>query len=122
MTWALNRFMRGIGGRWHSTYTAVPHYLSSLARSLFVSTNTYLEFDFTKPGRVAIDAVAPSGQLSGQIVAGRTPLEVVEAYTEWAGRMRPLPAWSQTGVILGMTGGQDKVRWAPRSAAWHLRA
>lgn len=70
MTWALNRFLRGVGGRWYSTYTAVPHYISSLSRSLFISTHTYMEFDFTTPGHVAVDAVSPLGQLSGQIVTG----------------------------------------------------
>jgi hypothetical protein len=76
MTWALNRFMRGVGGRWYTTYTAVPHYVTSAARSLFVATRTYLEFDFSKSGRVSVEAVAPHGHLHGELVTGHTPLEV----------------------------------------------
>ena len=70
MTWALNRFLRGVGGRWYSTYTAIPHYISSRSRSLFVSSTSYLEFDFTDAESVAVEAVAPDGELAGQIVAG----------------------------------------------------
>jgi len=76
MTWALNRFMGGVGGRWYTTYTAVPHYVTSAARSLFVATRTYLEFDFSKSGRVSVEAVAPHGHLHGELVTGHTPLEV----------------------------------------------
>ena len=38
-----------------------------------------------------------------------TPTQVMEAYTEHVGRMAPLPEWTQRGLILGMTGGQQRV-------------
>ena len=47
----------------------------------------------------------------GQIIGARTVPETVEAYTEYSGRMGPLPEWAYAGgVILGMTGGSERVR------------
>ncbi|KAK3256106.1 hypothetical protein CYMTET_34742, partial [Cymbomonas tetramitiformis] len=36
------------------------------------------------------------------------------AYTEFSGRMKPLPDWSQDGAIIGMTGGAARVAWRTR--------
>jgi alpha-glucosidase len=38
-----------------------------------------------------------------------SPIQVIEAYTEHVGRMAALPEWTQRGLILGMTGGQQRV-------------
>ena len=42
--------------------------------------------------------------MTGRIVFGKTPLALVEAYSEYAGRMRPLPDWAHQGAILGLMG------------------
>ena len=35
------------GGSWHTTYSAIPHYVTSKARSVFLTNLSYAEFDFT---------------------------------------------------------------------------
>jgi alpha-glucosidase len=51
-----------------------------------------------------------SGTMTGRILYGETPLELFEAYTEYTGRMRVLPDWVHSGVILGVVGGTEAVR------------
>jgi hypothetical protein len=51
-----------------------------------------------------------SGTMSGRILYGETPLDLIESYTEYSGRMRALPDWVHSGVILGVAGGTAAVR------------
>ena len=138
LTFTFNRLFMGSGGSWHTTYTAIPHYVTSEARSVFLTDFAYGEFDFTDPDAVSILCVSPGGEkrrrsredasrgdsdadssdssdsprhaLTGQIIGASSVPEATEAYTEYSGRQAPLPAWAQGGVILGMTGGSAKVR------------
>ena len=48
--------------------------------------------------------------MQGQLLCGETPLELIELYTEYTGRMAPLPNWLNSGALIGMQGGTDKVR------------
>ncbi|MCO5602466.1 hypothetical protein L7F22_056598 [Adiantum nelumboides] len=52
--------------------------------------------------------------MEGRIVHGKTPLQLIERYTEAIGRMRPLPNWIMEGAIVGMQGGTEAVREAWR--------
>ena len=111
LTFTFNRLFMGSGGRWHTTYTAIPHYVTSKARSVFLTNFSYGEFDFTDDDEVSIVSTTPTNALTGQIIGARTIAEATEAYTEYAGRMQPLPDWiASGGVVLGMTGGSSKVR------------
>lgn len=65
--------------------------------------------------------------MRGRILHGGTPAELVREYTGAVGRMRALPAWIVKGAIVGMQGGDDRVRkvWnkledldVPLSAFW----
>ena len=40
---------------------------------------------------------------------GDSPLDVVQSYTAFAGRMQPLPGWVGSGAILGLQGGTGAV-------------
>ena len=40
---------------------------------------------------------------------GDTPLDIIETFTEYTGRMQPLPDWVNNGAIAGMQGGTEKV-------------
>ena len=111
LTFTFNRLFMGSGGSWHTTYTAIPHYVTSKARSVFLTNFSYGEFDFTDDDEVSIVSTTPTNALTGQIIGARTIAEATEAYTEYAGRMQPLPDWiASGGVVLGMTGGSSKVR------------
>lgn len=96
------------GGDWSTTYAAVPHYLSSQLRSLFLENYEYSVFDLRQDDRVQI--MTFSGEMNGRILHGDSPPALIESYTAYAGRMRPLPDWILSGAVVGMQGGTEKVR------------
>ncbi|MGI9050621.1 MAG: alpha-glucosidase, partial [Rubrobacteraceae bacterium] len=97
----------GAGGSWHSSYACVPHYITSELKSLFLENHEYSVFDLRAKDRVRIELF--SSRMRGQIVSGGSPVELIEGYTEFAGRMRPLPEWVLDGAIVGTQGGTDKL-------------
>jgi alpha-glucosidase len=96
------------GGDEASTYAVVPQYLTSRNRGLFLTDTRYSAFDL-RPARV-IRAQVWSPTLRAQILRGRSPAALIRAYTEYSGRMRPLPAWVDRGAIVGIQGGTEVVR------------
>jgi alpha-glucosidase len=95
------------GNPYHTSFPA-PQFLTSRRRSMFLENEEYSEFDMRPADRIAIKLWAPS--MTGRILFGETPLDLVAAFTEYAGRMRPLPDWAHQGAILGLMGGTDIVR------------
>ncbi len=98
----------GAGGAWHTTYAAVPHYITSRLRSLFLENSEHVVFDLRRPDRVQVRLFANT--MAGRILYGETPPDLIREYTEYAGRMRPLPDWVLEGAVVGMQGGTAKVR------------
>jgi alpha-glucosidase len=107
LTFLVDRVARSGGGP-YTTYAAVPHYLTSRLRSLFLENKQYSVFDLRRPERVQVQVFSPA--LSGRILSGGSPEELIAAYTEWAGRMRRLPDWILEGAVVGMQGGTEIVR------------
>ena len=101
---------KGSSGDWWTTYSAIPHYVTSNARSFFLTNYTYSEFDFTEENAISVHVVAPTGIVCGQIIGAKDVPGVLQAYTEYSGRIKPLPEWAMRGLIVGMTGGPIKVR------------
>lgn len=97
----------GAGGSWSSTYVAVPHLLTSEGRSLFLENDEPSIFDLTQPDHLEVRLL--SNAMEGRIAAG-PPMALVEAYTAYAGRMRPLPGWLMEGAVVGIQGGTARVR------------
>ncbi len=96
------------GGDWHTSYAGVPQYITSQVRSMFLENNEYSVFDLTKDDEVQVQVFA--SQMTGNILYGETPADLIAEYTLHAGRMRKLPDWILDGAIIGMQGGTDKVR------------
>ncbi|MBO1908173.1 alpha-glucosidase [Microvirga sp. 3-52] len=96
------------GGTPFVTEAPVPHYLTSRLRSLFLENTEYSTFDMRRPDR--IDIKVWSAAMTGRILYGRTPLKLIEAFTEYSGRRRVLPDWIHEGLILGTQGGTEVVR------------
>jgi sulfoquinovosidase len=48
--------------------------------------------------------------MTGRILYGETPLDLIETYTEYAGRMRVLPDWVHNGAIVALQGGTKVAR------------
>ena len=97
----------GAGGKWHTTNASVPHYITQDLRSFCLENTEYSLFDFTRPGESKV--TVHSGCLKARIFFGRTPLDHIEAYTRYSGRMHPLPDWIHSGAIIGMQGGTQSV-------------
>ncbi len=97
----------GAGGSWHTSYASVPHYITSDLNSLFLENYEYSVFDMREDDRAQIQVF--SNRMSGQIVHGESPAELIEHYTEFSGRMRPLPEWFLSGSVVGLQGGTGEV-------------
>ena len=106
ITWAVD-WKAGAGGTPYNSGACVPHYVTSKMRSLFLENYEYSTFDLREEDRVQIGVF--SSQMRGQILSGETPAELIEQYTEYSGRMRPLPEWILGGAVVGLQGGTDKV-------------
>jgi alpha-glucosidase (family GH31 glycosyl hydrolase) len=106
ITWAVD-WKAGAGGTPYTSYASVPHYITSEMRSLFLENYEYSSFDLGEEDRVQIEVF--SSRMSGQILSGDTPAELIGHYTEYSGRMRPLPEWILGGAVVGLQGGTDKV-------------
>jgi alpha-glucosidase len=111
ISWLINAFRKGIGGSPQTTYTAVPHYMTSNMRSLFLENTELTIFNFMKTkssGEIEIELITSSTldsakSLKGRILQGDTPTDLVAAYTLYSGRQKPLPDWVTTGgAIVGM--------------------
>jgi sulfoquinovosidase len=96
------------GGNPYITEAPAPHFMTSRLRSMNLENSEYSTFDMRMFDRVVIKVW--SGTMTGRILYGETPLDLIESYTEYSGRMRPLPDWVHSGVILGVVGGTAAVR------------
>jgi alpha-glucosidase len=96
----------GSGGKWHTSYAGVPQYITSQQRSFFLKNYEYSVFDLREDDEVQITLF--SGNMKGEILNGNTPLELIQTYTEYSGRMRELPEWIHQGAILGIQGGTER--------------
>ena len=108
ITATLNALGREAGGDNRTTYSAVPHYITSRLRSLHLVNTEPCEFDLRRAGEVQVEL---SGMhLRGRVLGATSALALVEAATTYMGRMPPLPEWAHTsGVIVGMQGGTARV-------------
>src|SRR5215212_6809945 len=95
------------GGNPYTSYASVPHYITSERISLFLENYEYSSFDLRKENSTQIEVF--SSRVSGQILSGGSPVELIEQYTEFSGRMRPLPEWILGGAVIGRQGGTQKV-------------
>lgn len=90
-----------------STYFPLPHYITSKFNSLFLKSKAYSSFDLTSPNRVVIKVASTS--MVGVILNGKTPLDLIQEYSSFSGRMRKLPDWVLEGAVLGIQGGKTVV-------------
>lgn len=98
------------GGDQFTTYTAIPQYISTAGRVFYLGENdtAYASFDFQDPAAVTVRY--DSRSVSGHFMQAETMLEAITMLTEYTGRMPALPEWVDHGAILGIQGGQEKVK------------
>ena len=97
----------GSGGSWYTTYAGVPQYITSQLRSLYLENYEYSVFDLRQDNRVQVQVWSPA--VTGHILSGDSPSALIKTYTDFTGRMRPLPDWILSGAVVGMQGGTEKV-------------
>ncbi|MDX9719367.1 MAG: alpha-glucosidase [Myxococcota bacterium] len=97
---AVNLASPGSAGSEESTYYAAPHFLTDQFRSVFLENTEYAVFDFTQDDSIRMSVYAE--QMRGRILQGESPLELIERFTEYAGRMPPLPDWVNQGAVVAM--------------------
>jgi sulfoquinovosidase len=107
VTQAMDLFESHGGGSPYTTECPAPHYLTSRLRSLFLENSEYSTFDMRNVAEIGIKVWAAS--MTGRILYGESPLDLIETYTEYAGRMRALPDWIHSGLVIGAMGGTDVV-------------
>lgn len=98
----------GAAGSTVTSYMAAPQFITSRGRGLFLENREYAEIDLRDKDLVKMRLF--SGEMRMQILGGATPLALLEAFTRYSGRQKPLPAWFHAGAIVGMQGGTQKVR------------
>lgn len=103
---ALN--LLGVAGEMFSSYAPAPHFLTNKGRSMFLVSTEPSVFDLREPDNASVRIFA--SRMQGRILSGETPLDLIELYTTYTGRMPPLPNWLNSGAIIGMQGGTEKVR------------
>jgi alpha-glucosidase len=96
------------GGSYNTTYAVVPQYLTGTNRGFFWEDDEYGVFDLSRRDR--IESQLWSTTMHAELLRGSTPARLIRAYTEYAGRMKPMPAWVDSGAIVGIQGGTDVVR------------
>ena len=90
----------GSSGSEDTTYYPAPHFFTSRNRSLFLENTEYSVFDFSADDSIAVSVY--SGKATGRILFGESPLELIERFTDFAGRMPPLPDWVNSGAIVAL--------------------
>jgi alpha-glucosidase len=85
------------------TEAPAPHFISSKLQSLCLENKEYSEFDMQAHSYT--DIKLWSGVMRGRILFGATPLDLIENYTAYCGRMRALPDWVHQGAIVCVQGG-----------------
>ncbi|KAK5132155.1 hypothetical protein LTR08_000312 [Meristemomyces frigidus] len=97
------------GGDKFTTYTAISSYISTDGKVFYLSEKStgYANFNFTEPRAVTVRYDSLS--VDGAFGRGEDMFDAVKMLTAATGRMPALPRWVDSGAILGIQGGQDKV-------------
>ena len=94
-------------GEWYSTYASIPHFITTDLRSFMLENAEFSAFDLREEDRISLTTF--SDNLVGRLIVGENPLDLIESFSLYSGRMRALPDWSTTGLILGIQGGTERV-------------
>jgi len=83
-----------ITGQWHSTYTAIPTYITSNHRGLVVNNSHYVVFDLRAPERCLVEV--NSSSTMQVILSGDHPLDLVSSTTTSHKMKRVSEGWDSS--------------------------
>jgi alpha-glucosidase len=95
----------GSSGDETTAYHPVPHVVTSRNRSFFLEGTDVSVFDLSRAGTVEVRSWSQA--LSGRALHAASPLEAVERFAEFAGRMREPPAWLDGGAVVALASDLD---------------
>ncbi|MEN0060992.1 MAG: alpha-glucosidase [Myxococcota bacterium] len=98
----------GTGGSEFSTNAPMPHYITSDLHSMFLENDEVAIFDMTADEVVETEVLAR--RLDARVLHGDSALDLIETFTEYSGRMEPLPNWVDQGAIVWHRGGEKQIR------------
>jgi alpha-glucosidase len=98
----------GSSGTTVSSYAPMPYYLSDEGYSFFLENTAYSVFDLRDDTVASVRCY--DEELVWRVVGGSSPVERVESFTRYTGRMPALPDWIQEGGVVGAQGGTERVR------------
>jgi alpha-glucosidase (family GH31 glycosyl hydrolase) len=100
----------GVGGHWYTTYAPKPLFLTNYNRSLGLDISETSYFDLRVPNQITIDIWNDQKQkISGRWMHSDSLLSLLKLVTNFTGRQKILPTWTQEGAILGLEGGTENV-------------
>eukprot|EP01083_Nonionella_stella_P069357 184879_1 len=106
----LNKASNGAGGSWHTSYGSKPLYLTNYKRSFLLYNYEIIVFNLTHEDYVQVEVyINDTNMVSGRMIYGETPNDLISQITLVCGRQKPLPLWILQGGILGIEGGQQAV-------------
>jgi len=98
----------GASGTTVSTYAPSAYYLSDRGYAFVLENQAYSVFDLRRDRETSVRCYDDA--LAWRLVGGETPIECIESYTRYCGRMPELPDWIHEGPIVGMQGGSEATR------------
>jgi len=104
-TFLLNLFARA-GGNKHTSYCAVPFWLTNRKRGIEVIGSAYMTMDQRTDDRLRFTVWSDSLVL--RLYQGHKPLDILTLRSSYLGRMPALPNWAY-GAWLGLQGGRQRV-------------
>jgi alpha-glucosidase len=105
LTFLQNLLMHYGGGSWDTTYIAVPQYVTSKLSSLYLENYDICFFDLREDDITKV--FVESDSLNARIIHGTSYFDIISSYTQYTGRMNPLPEWITNGSVVGMEGGEE---------------
>ncbi|MCY4381132.1 MAG: alpha-glucosidase [Proteobacteria bacterium] len=108
LTWISNRLGKGTGGDETTSYHYVPHIISRNNRSLWLYGYHYAHFDLRQRDKIIVITSQPSLHL--RLNSGSSIGDLLREFAQAFGTTKPLPNWVHRGAMLGIQGGEDRVR------------
>lgn len=105
---AVNLASPGSAGDEGSTYAPSSHLVTSENRAMLFDDSAVAMFDLT--GTSSFELRQYQAVTSGRLLHGTSLPELTERLTEFTGRMAPLPAWANEGMIVALARPLDTAR------------
>lgn len=94
----VNLFSNGSGGSDTSTSFPMPHFMTSQNRGLYLLDKAYSEFNLKHPNKISI--LFFDNNMTARLNHFQTPLDHIETFTKFTGRMLMPPEWTHNGAVM----------------------